>query len=189
MVVLCEGKRGDGFHICRECGSGFQQRRNAHETPYGTACRGQLDNVSLGHEFVTDVLQLQFLQQPDPAVDRLWLAFSLAYALVEGAAEVLDVPSNDLSTTVAHSGEASLPPIVIYDNVAGGAGLVAQLESENILKMSLQAALQRVSGACGCDENTSCYGCLRSYRNQFAHQYLQRGPAKVYLESILVASS
>jgi len=44
---------------------------------------------------------------------------------------------------------------------------------------------QRVSSNCGCDESTSCYGCLRSYRNQFAHQYLQRGPVVHYLEVLL----
>jgi predicted Fe-S protein YdhL (DUF1289 family) len=41
-----------------------------------------------------------------------------------------------------------------------------------------------VAGDCGCDERTSCYGCLRNYRNQFAHQHLQRGPVFKYLESL-----
>lgn len=186
MVVLCEGKRGRGFYVCRECGSGFQKKPRTHSTPWGIQCQGQVEgDISLGHEFVTDVLQLQFLPSAEPAIDKTWLAFSLAYALVEGAAEVLDVPSNDLSTTVSHAVGMSLPPIILYDNVAGGAGLVAQLETENKLKRSLEAALNRVSGACGCDEQTSCYGCLRGYRNQFAHQSLRRGQAKTYLQRLI----
>jgi ATP-dependent helicase YprA (DUF1998 family) len=112
-------------------------------------------------------------------------AFSLAYAIVEGAAEVLEVPSIDLSTTVAHSDQHGVPPIILYDNVPGGAGLVARLEGEEVLKDCLQAALKRVKGACGCAPNTSCYGCLRHYRNQFAHPFLERGPVHDYLESIL----
>jgi hypothetical protein len=188
MVVLCEGKRGRGFFVCRECGSGFQKNPKSHSTPWGGQCQGQVESdISLGHEFVTDVLQLQFLPLVEPSVDKMWLAFSLAYALVEGAAEVLDVPSNDLNTTVSHAAGVSLPPLILYDNVAGGAGLVAQLENESLLKRSLEAALNRVRGACGCDDETSCYGCLRGYRNQFAHQNLRRGQAKKYLEALFAS--
>ena len=150
-------------------------------------CQGQVKgDISLGHEFVTDVLQLQFLPPAEPGVDTMSLAFSLAYALVEGAAEVLDVPSNDLNTTVSHDTGVLLPPLILYDSVAGGAGLVAQLENESLLKRSLETALNRLSGACGCDEETSCYGCLRGYRNQFAHQNLRRGQAKKYLQTLVV---
>jgi len=185
MVVLCEGRRWEGFYICRECGAGFRRLERKHKTPYGQDCHGTLEQVSLGHEFVTDVLQLQFHPMPEGGIDAVWFTYSLAYALVEGAAEVLEVPSTDLSATVAHSEEYSIPPIILYDNVPGGAGLVARLEREEVLKDCLEAAFKRVSGNCGCEENTSCYGCLRSYRNQFAHQYLQRGPVMGYLETLL----
>ncbi|MDI6848758.1 MAG: DEAD/DEAH box helicase [Candidatus Saccharicenans sp.] len=187
MVVLCEGRRGEGFYVCDVCGAGFRNRERTHKTPYGQDCRGTLEQVSLGHEFVTDVLQLQFLSNSAERIDDpVWFAYSLAYALVEGAAEVLEVPSTDLNATVAYSEEKDrLPPIILYDNVPGGAGLVARLEREEVLKACLEAAQKRVSGNCGCEENTSCYGCLRSYRNQFAHHHLQRGPVKRYLEAVL----
>ncbi|BCW94145.1 MAG: DEAD/DEAH box helicase [Thermoanaerobaculum sp.] len=184
MVVLCEGRRGEGFYVCGTCGAGFRKREKTHKTPYGQDCRGTLEQVSLGHEFVTDVLQLQFLLRPEGRIEPIWFAYSLAYALVEGAAEVLEVPSTDLSATVAHS-EGYPIPIILYDNVPGGAGLVARLEREEVLKACLEAAHKRVSGNCGCEENTSCYGCLRSYRNQFTHQYLQRGPVTDYLGRLL----
>jgi len=186
MVVLCEGRRGEGFYICGGCGAGFRKREKTHRTPYGQDCSGTLEQVSLGHEFVTDVLQIQFHYELDGDIEPVWFAYSLAYALVEGAAEILEVPSTDLNATVAHSEQYVVPPIVLYDNVPGGAGLVARLEGEDVLKVCLQSAKERVSGKCGCNENTSCYGCLRSYRNQFAHRYLQRGPVRSYLESILM---
>lgn len=170
MVVLSEGRRGEGFYLCGGCGAGFRNRPNHHKTPQGQDCNRTLENVSLGHEFVTDVLQLQFHPSPQNGADSVSFAFSLAFAVVEGAAEVLEVPSIDLSTTVGHSDPPSLPPIILYDNVPGGAGLVARLEKEEVLKNCLVAALKRVEGTCGCAPNTSCYGCLRSYRNQFAHQ-------------------
>ena len=80
-----------------------------------------LEVVSLGHEFVTDVLKLQFHPEPGESMEPIWLAHSLAYALVEGAAEVLEIPSTDLSATVTHSEQYSLSPIILYDNVPGGA--------------------------------------------------------------------
>jgi len=187
MVVLCEGRRGEGFYICSECSAGFRKRETHHKTPYGEDCHRTLEKpVSLGHEFVTDMLQLQFHPKPDGDIEAVWFAYSLAYALVEGAAEVLEMPSTDLSATVAHGEQYPLPPIILYDNVPGGAGLVARLEEEEVLKACLETAQKRVSGNCGCRENTSCYGCLRSYRNQFAHQYLQRGPVMRYLELLLL---
>lgn len=105
--------------------------------------------------------------------------------MVEGAAEVLEVPSTDLSATVAYESGSPIPPLVLYDNVPGGAGLVARLEDKEILHACLKAALDRVNGSCGCGEDDSCYGCLRSYRNQFAHQHLKRGPVMRYLKRIL----
>lgn len=185
MVVICEGPRGEGFYICGDCGAGFRERVKKHKTPYGQDCNGTLQRVALGHEFVTDVLQLQFLPQINADWDPIWFAFSLAYAIVEGAAEILEIPSTDLSTTVTCGGQHNVLPIVLYDNVPGGAGLVSQLEDEDVLKSCIQAAYNRVSGKCGCDEGTSCYGCLRTYRNQFAHQNLKRGPVKRYLEGLL----
>ena len=56
---------------------------------------------------------------------------------------------------------------VLYDSVPGGAGLVAQLAEESVFNETLRNACHRVQGNCGCD--SSCYGCLRSYRNKFAH--------------------
>jgi len=187
MVVLCEGRLGRGFYVCGQCGAGFGQRRNQHETPYGEICSGTLEQVSLGHEFVTDVLQLRFLLKlPQNDIEPVWFAYSLAYAVVEGAAEILEVPSADLSTTVTYGKTGTIPPIILYDNVPGGAGLVARLEGKETLRVCFEAALDRVDGSCGCGENGSCYGCLRSYRNQFAHPHLRRGPVMRYLQSLLV---
>ncbi len=186
MVVLCEGRRGGGFYICGQCGAGFHTREGLHKNPYKKACSGTLEQVSLGHEFITDVLQIRFhLKLPKDNNDGVWFAYSLAYALVEGAAEVLEVPPTDLSATVAYESGSAIPPLVLYDNVPGGAGLVARLEEEEILRACLKAALDRVNGSCGCGENDSCYGCLRSYRNQFAHQHLRRGPVMRCLKRLL----
>ncbi|MGB7281314.1 MAG: DEAD/DEAH box helicase [Candidatus Acidiferrum sp.] len=193
LVVLCEGRKGQGFHVCRECGIGPvplpKPLTKPHQTSFGRDCRGTLDRVALGHEFLTDVLRLQFHKLPTPPIPSeglIWFTYALAYALLEGTAEVLQVPPSDLSVTVKHPQPGSdIPEIVLYDNVPGGAGLVARLENAPTLRECLEEALRKVSGLCGCDENTSCDGCLRSYTNQFAHARLARGPVARYLANVL----
>jgi hypothetical protein len=186
MVVLCEGRKGGSFYICQSCGAGFREPKSKHLTPYGSDCSGALEQVALGHEFDTDIVRIQFtLSHNETAYDPVSLAYSLAFALVEGCADTLDIPSTDLNTVVTYDPDSSIPPIVLYDNVPGGAGLVARLAEKDILGECLNAALARVNGSCGCGENDSCYGCLRSYRNQFAHDFLRRGPVKHYLQAIV----
>ena len=192
MVVLCEGHRRGGFYLCEQCGMAARGWLASHQTPYGTPCPGTLKRVALGHEFVTDVLRLEFAFPLDPNILKdcegaeQGFAYSLAYALVEAAAELLEVPATDLNTVVAYKESRPIPPILLYDDVPGGAGLVAQLGKEPaMLRSCLELARERVQGTCGCGALTSCYGCLRSYRNQFVHEQLRRGPVYAYLQELL----
>ncbi len=178
LVVLCEGKNGGGFYICRNCGAGFTERKHPHITPERNECNSQLEHLSLGHEFVTDVVRLQF-----PTLDDSQAAYSLAYAILFGAATILDVPDSDLNVTITKGQAEHETAIVLYDNVPGGAGLVGSLTKLEVFHGILEEAKKRVSGDCGCTE--SCYGCIRSYRNQFAHPYLQRNAALQFLENAL----
>ena len=190
MAVLCEGRRARQFYICGKCGTGLIERPRSpdHKAPWNSDCKGTFGLLSLGHEFVTDVVQIEFRLAPGPGganVDLSALGLGVATALLEGMAEVVDVPSTDLSVTIGRGGETGLPVIVLYDAVPGGAGLVARIEAENVFRRALQAAYSRVEGACGCGEDASCYGCLRSYRNQFAHTQLKRGLVKRYIDEAL----
>lgn len=171
LVILCEGRNRQGFYICRSCGGHMTKRKATHKSPSDSKCSGTLERFSLGHELVTDVVRLQF-----PELRDEWQAYSVAYAVLLGAAEALDVPNTDLNVTIAGGGiDPAEAAIVLYDSVPGGAGLVAQLERERVFDEVLRNAGERVRGNCGCD--ASCYGCLRSYRNQFAHPYLDRNRA------------
>lgn len=174
LVVLCEGRNKEGFYICRSCGSHMAKPKAAHKSPSGSDCGGMLERFSLGHELVTDVVRLQF-----PRLSGEWDAYSVAYAVLLGAAEILNVPDTDLNVTITGGENPDESAIVLYDNVPGGAGLVAQLEEERIFAQVVRSARKRVQGNCGCD--SSCYGCLRSYRNQFAHPHLNREQARQIL--------
>jgi hypothetical protein len=188
LVVLCEGKKGRGFAICQSCGAGVDDRAMEHKTPLGSPCRGTVRRVALGHEFLTDVLRVRFHQRPASAATpdgMLWFGFSLAYALLYGAHEILEVPRQDLNVTVRGGEGDEVPEVVLYDDVPGGAGLVARLEEPEVFRECLVRARARVEGSCGCAGDTSCYGCLRSYANQFAHPRLRRGAVNSYLDEVL----
>lgn len=172
LVVLCEGKEERGFHICGACGRYAEEPKPQHTAPWGGPCSGVFGRFSLGHEVITDVVRARFPEALDVAG-----LYSLAYALALGAADALAVPQQDLDVTL--SGDA----IVLYDDVPGGAGLVRQLTDERAFRRVLEKARERVDGRCGCDR--SCYGCLRSYRNQFVHTQLDRGKALAVLDQAL----
>ena len=167
LVILCEGRNREGFWICLTCGTHMTGRQSQHKSSTNKSCSGMLQNFSLGHELVTDVVRLQF-----PGLIGEWDSYSVAYAVLLGAAETLGIPDTDLNVTITRGNHPDEVAIVLYDNVPGGAGLVAQLEEAQVLTAVLRQARQRVEGKCGCD--SSCYGCLRSYRNQFAHTFLDR---------------
>ncbi|MFQ5505476.1 MAG: Zn-binding domain-containing protein, partial [Planctomycetota bacterium] len=168
LVVLCEGRKGRGFRVCSACGAGFgtTSTSSEHESPTGGSCRGTLESVALGHQFVTDVLRVRFVREPsdvNPEV-RYWFYHSLAYALVHGSATVLEVPRQDLNVTV-HAGAQDAHEIVLYDAVPGGAGLVARLEDPDTFRDVLTVSHARVDDCRGCGPDASCYGCIRHYGN------------------------
>lgn len=182
LVVLCEGHGGRGFLVCRSCGAHSAKRTARHEAPSGRGCRGTLEQFSLGHELVTDVVRMEF-----PDLRDQWTAYSVAYAALLGAADALGVPQNDLNVTITAGTEPDSSTVVLYDNVPGGAGLVTQLDDNGVLLKVLTGARRRVTGGCGCD--VSCYGCLRSYRNQFAHPHLDRRQAHRVLDRLEISAS
>ena len=167
LVIVCEGTNRKGFYICRTCGAHMTKPRATHQSPWDTNCKGTLEWFSLGHELVTDIMCLQF-----PGLCDEWDAYSVAYAVLLGAANTLGIPDRDLNVTITAGDNPHESAIVLYDNVPGGAGLVAQLEQKSVFKEVLTNARERVQDNCGC--SSSCYGCLRSYRNQFAHPHLDR---------------
>ena len=172
LVVLCEGKDRKGFLLCDTCGRYEDKPGNRHESPLGVPCTGRFAPFALGHEVTTDVVRAEFPEEMTPAE-----LHSVAYAMVLGASDALAVPQQDLNVTL------SSQAIVLYDDVPGGAGLVAQLKDGAAFCGVVERARDRVAGKCGCD--TSCYGCLRSYRNQFVHTQLDRRAALKVLEAAL----
>lgn len=199
LVAISEGPTG-GYQICEWCGWGQPIQRSgdkpgkstkarpSHIRPTtGKECTGPLVRRCLGHRYETDIVELTFPNLSAVSNDEdEWL--SLLYAVIEGAAEKLEISRDDIDGALYRT-EHGDRAIVLFDTVPGGAGgarLVA-----NSLRDVIIGALERVE-LCDCGVETSCYSCLRGYRNGRHHDRLSRQGAIRLLEHLrpeAVASS
>ncbi len=193
LAVICKGKKGLGFKICFECGfaTSFEKKqRTSHKHPFGTTCTSHLRSyLHLGHRFKTDIVAVSVKTSEPSGVmsivdnESFWL--SLLYALIEGASQSLGIRRRDLDGCLYP--RAGRPGVVLFDTVPGGAGHVKRLMDEKNFQQALLAAKVRLepSKTHECGEETSCYGCLRTYENQFCHEQLRRGPVLEFLNANL----
>jgi hypothetical protein len=103
------------------------------------------------------------------------------YALLEGACQLLEISRDDVDGTL-HQAGAGVTTIVLFDVVPGGAGHVGRIAHD--LHAVLVEALRKVQN-CECGKETSCYRCLRVFRNERFHEELSRGAAGDLLGRLL----
>jgi hypothetical protein len=165
---------GKGFRVCTTCGYAdvidptSRQRRKEHKNLFsGQYCAGgTFETYHLGHRFMTDVLELRlgFHLHGENGI------YSLLYALLGGASDALDIPREDIDAVFFYQDNG--PSFVFYDTTPGGSGHVKLIHDH--LYQTFESAYRRVSTCDGCGPETSCYSCLRGYRNQFIHDKLER---------------
>ena len=181
LVSLAEGPGGSGFLICDWCGWGGPNHGRAprsHLNPLrGKPCTGPLRWRSLAHTYETDILRLRL---DAPGLDTRAQWHTVLYALLEGAAEGLEISRGDIGGVV-HAGADGSSGLVLFDTVPGGAGSVLRIAST--LDRAVAAALRRV-GSCDCGLETSCYGCLRTPGNERHHEDLSRAAALAVLQAL-----
>jgi hypothetical protein len=182
ISVINQGPRNSGFEICLKCGSAqvpaksMKKRKidspdKAHKRPGISEheCKSNMTKFALGHQFRTDAIEVQLPGRNSYAMGESVLAALLA------ATQKLNIPHDDVRGTTRASGVGgSGRSLIIYDAVPGGAGYA------RALREALPALFEEASkivGGCSCGEETSCYGCLRSYSNQFIHEQLTRKDA------------
>ena len=159
-----------------------------HKTKLGKNCENTyLYNIHLGHDFITDVVEIKL---PLMSMKYIQKSFwpSLLYAVMEGASIELGVARSEIGGCLYRADGVDVPDtsIILYDDVPGGAGHAKKISQH--LRGVLENARLKVAGSCGCGEDTSCYGCLRGFENQFYHEILQRGIAYEYLTELLGAN-
>lgn len=187
LVVINAGPNNSGYKLCPWCSAaqpGTEKvKEGDHERPYGgtkkCSCKFR-DTIHLGHEFQTDVVHLS-IDLSKYAGDHRLAAKSLTYALLEGASEGLQIAHDDIDVVSLPSSNTEVR-LALVDAVPAGAGF-AKLIADNVNKV-FDTAFERVS-RCECGLESSCYQCLRSFRNQRDHDLIERGLALDALSYIL----
>ncbi|WP_160050509.1 DEAD/DEAH box helicase [Nocardiopsis sp. FR4] len=186
LVAVSDGPSGLGYLICDRCGwgQGVTEGRKPRKHPHplkGTDCEGTVRRLSLAHRYETDIMEVSFGGALDMGRVSDPVRYSLLFALLEGASSALDISRDDIDGTLFRRLGGTMNP-VLFDTVPGGAGGPARIAAS--FPRVLEAAHARVD-RCDCGVETSCYSCLRNYRNQNFHDRLRRDAALGALEALL----
>ena len=202
LLVTNRGPREEGYTYCTRCGlieptaipngvvgaahrKPFPDSRNAN-CPGGRATTG----LMLGTDFISDVLLISIGVRPPLKLTPSMLATEVALrtiseALAKAACKRLELEANELQaeyrpalTAAGRDGHEA--EIYLYDTLPGGAGFAQQVGRLGLLV--LEDAL-RILEKCNCDR--SCYQCLRSYKNKFEHDLLDRHVGATLLRYLL----
>ncbi len=175
LSVISKGKSAKGYKICSACGSMLYDKDGKHKNTKNKDCTGTLEKttVHLGHEFMSDILEIAFEEsRPHP---ELWE--SLLYALLNGISLELGINRRDINGCVRYK-HGAIPSLILFDNVPGGAGYM-QIVYDRIQDVIRSAKV--IVSSCQCGKETSCYGCLKDYTNQYCHDRLIRGLVDEFL--------
>lgn len=191
LMVVCN----DHFYVCDRCGyaisstSGKEEKdfnsfaksyEKKHKSPWGKECSGLLYRKDLCHSFKTDVVRITFGSSRAKNQSTM---LSVMCALLEAVSSVLDIERTDIKGCLhkVRFERSMIYEIILYDAVAGGAGHVRRLVTDDcgVFQKVIQKAISLTKG-CNC--NPSCYNCLRNYYNQTIHDKLNRIEAYSFLE-------
>jgi hypothetical protein len=156
---------------------------------------GTTRHIVLGTDFITDIalfsmdvalpLRLRPGQYPTAVALR-----TVSEALAKAASQILEIEPGELMAeyrpSLTPEGRDGLKAeVFLYDTLPGGAGFSSQLVERGT--ELFQRALRLVKT---CPENcdTSCYRCLRSFKNKFEHGLLDRHVAAELLEYLLTGT-
>ena len=164
---------GEMFDLCPSCG----KHRPAHMTnreserwddDHVKRCNGNPRAYVLGYDFSADALVLPVPKRLISDDEAEAFCRTLGTALVGGAAELLELESDEIAF-FHHPEPGAGATITFYETVPGGAGYLAILAARlpEWAKVSVDRLFaHECSGA--------CYGCLKSYRNQPFHHLLNK---------------
>lgn len=193
LLVTNRGPRTDGYNYCTKCGliepaalpTGTVSA--AHSKPFPESddpnCAGGRTSrgLVLGTDFITDVLLVSLrVRTPlnlTPGVFATDIALrTLCEAFTKTACAKLQLEPDELQAEF----RAALTPagrdgaeaeFYLYDTLPGGAGFA---QAAGRLKLALFEDALAVLENCPENCDRSCYRCLRSYKNKFEHELLDR---------------
>ena len=193
LLVTNTGPRNEGYTYCTRCGLieptaiPSATVAGSHPKPYpddrdptcsgGAATRG----LVLGTDFISDVLLVSLRVDPPLTLRPGHLATdvvlrTLAEAITISATKRLDIEQGELRAeyrpALTEAGREGLEAeIYLYDTLAGGAGFTRRVA--DLGRSVFEDAITLLEG-CPAHCDRSCYRCLRSFRNKFEHELLDR---------------
>jgi hypothetical protein len=204
LLVSNTGPKHDGYSYCVKCGR-IEASSEAspllfapHRKPYPDdkepACEGNgtTRHIVLGTDFITDIMLFSmsvaapFHLQPGTYPTAVALR-TVGEALAKAACLMLEIEPSELMAeyrpALTPAGQTGLEAeIFLYDTLPGGAGFSSQLLDRTQELFQLALSLMKA-----CPENcdASCYRCLRSFKNKFEHDLLDRHVGAELLEYLL----
>lgn len=192
LVVTNRGAEQKGYNYCTKCGRiepaalPDGQTGGSHRKPFPDdepLCPGGATAIGmvLGTDFYSDVL-LVSLKFDDPVrlipgVQSTRVALRTACeALRKAACDLLEIEPGELMaefrpalTELGERGQEA--ELYLYDTLSGGAGFARMAGGlgERLFVRALE-----ILENCPEDCDSSCYRCLRSYKNKFEHDSLDR---------------
>ena len=203
LLVSNSGPDGEGYEYCVACGriesvsAPEVLLSQAHPLPYPNdddgPCPGFVSKgVVLGTDFPTDIalfaLQLDSPFRLPPANSETASAMrTVCEALAKAACVILEIELGEILAEYRPAlndkgASGSLVEVFLYDTLAGGAGFSPQMAPRG--QELFETALAQLEG---CPEHcdTSCYRCLRSFRNKLDHGLLDRFVGAQLLRHVL----
>jgi hypothetical protein len=193
LLVTNRGPREEGYTYCTKCGlieptaipkgvvgaahrKPFPDSKDAN-CPGGGATKG----LVLGTDFISDVLLISISASPPLTLMPSLLATDVALrtiseALTKAACARLELEAHELQAEyrpalTAAGREGREAEIYIYDTLPGGAGFAQRVKD---LGLTLFEDALPLLENCPDNCDRSCYRCLRSYKNKFEHDLLDR---------------
>jgi hypothetical protein len=168
-----------GYPCCTVCGQtrspfASEAEISKFEEDHADRCGRKPEPIALYADTIVDTLVLQDCRNREEA-------YSLAEAIRLGAAQILEMESEDLQIiTFGQPGQEQVD-VALYDPMPGGSGLLEQiLDSwESVISEALQLVTH-----CPSNCSDACIDCLMTYRNAFYHRYLNRHTAQDILNKL-----
>lgn len=193
LLVTNRGPREEGYTYCTKCGL-IEPTANpkgtvgaAHRRPYphikDPTCSGggATKGLVLGTDFITDVLLVAIRAAAPIMLAPGVLATDVALrticeAVTKAACARLELEANELQAeyrpALTPEGRAGLEAeIYIYDTLPGGAGFAKRVGE---IGLPIFEDALKLLEVCPDNCDRSCYRCLRSYKNKFEHDLLDR---------------
>ena len=162
-------KQGElGHWICSVCGAA----KSPYAVPTEVAhflkihkerCGKEITRLALAAQADVDMLRFHDVVGEAEGIN-------VGEALRTAATRLLDMGPDDLQLLLLRKPDDKLD-LLIYDPMPGGSGLLEQMLSR---WQELIAASKDLLGGCRQQCEKACYACLKTFRNQFYHDLLNR---------------